>query len=386
MAEKNVKKEINIRNSNIELLRIIIMIMIVGGHFATHGWFDFNHQSITIPRLWWSVIEMGGNFGVVVFVLISGFFLIDNHKLSISLKKIVKLWGQIFFYSIILFGVGVVIGKENCSFINFIIKFFPITFSEWWFASTYFVMYLIHPFLNRLLLSFTEKEYQNFILFCFLVWSIIPTFTNSSFQSNPLVEFVFYYSIAGYIKVFGFRHKISSKRWLMLWFIFSLLKYLSCVCLMFIGLKYKKFSDFSIYFYSRQSILTVFSGISFFMAFVTIEMRYNRFINEIASAVFGVYLLHDSNLLRICLWKDIFHNSSFQDTILIVPYSIGVIFIVYIGCTLIDLGRKYLFERPIFRIINGKLDKWMVIISKMIDFGRKIIFGKEECRSGMHGD
>lgn len=39
------------RNSPIELLRIIVMIMIVGCHFATHGGFEFDNQSITVPRL-----------------------------------------------------------------------------------------------------------------------------------------------------------------------------------------------------------------------------------------------------------------------------------------------------------------------------------------------
>lgn len=61
------------RNSSIELLRIIVMLMIVGCHFATHGGFSFDKQAITIPRLWWNVIEMGGNFGADVFVLISGY-------------------------------------------------------------------------------------------------------------------------------------------------------------------------------------------------------------------------------------------------------------------------------------------------------------------------
>ena len=79
------------RNSNIELLRIIAMLVIVGCHFATHGGFDFNSQSVTLPRLWWNVLEMGGNFGVDVFVLISGYFLIENKKLSVAPKKVLRL-------------------------------------------------------------------------------------------------------------------------------------------------------------------------------------------------------------------------------------------------------------------------------------------------------
>lgn len=82
------------RNSAIELLRIVSMIMIIGCHFATHGGFEFDSRSITVPRLWWNILEMGGNFGVDVFVLISGYFMIENQTL-IKWKKVLKFWGQI---------------------------------------------------------------------------------------------------------------------------------------------------------------------------------------------------------------------------------------------------------------------------------------------------
>lgn len=66
------------RQSNIELMPIVVMMMIVGCHFATHGGFSFDYESITIPRLWWHVLELGGDFGTDVFVMISGYFLISD--------------------------------------------------------------------------------------------------------------------------------------------------------------------------------------------------------------------------------------------------------------------------------------------------------------------
>lgn len=69
------QQQLKIRNSSIELLRILAMIMIVSCHFATHGGFSFDVKIVSIPRLWWSFIEMGGNLGVDIFVLISGYML-----------------------------------------------------------------------------------------------------------------------------------------------------------------------------------------------------------------------------------------------------------------------------------------------------------------------
>lgn len=57
--EKSVQstKIIN-RNTSIELLRIISMIMIMFHHFAYHGNFEWNFNEVTLPHLWYDFILM----------------------------------------------------------------------------------------------------------------------------------------------------------------------------------------------------------------------------------------------------------------------------------------------------------------------------------------
>ena len=64
------------RQSNIELLRIVAMLLIIAHHFSLHGGFVFSTASITVNRLWIQFIQIGGEIGINVFVLISGYFLI----------------------------------------------------------------------------------------------------------------------------------------------------------------------------------------------------------------------------------------------------------------------------------------------------------------------
>lgn len=84
------------RNSSIELLRIISMVMIMFYHFSIHGHFDFATASVSVSRMWLNLISMGGKIGVDLFVLISGYYLISDTK-SLNFKKILKLWGRYFF-------------------------------------------------------------------------------------------------------------------------------------------------------------------------------------------------------------------------------------------------------------------------------------------------
>ncbi len=362
------------RNSAIELLRIFSMFAIVLCHFATHGSFRFSSQSITIPRLWWSFIEMGGNFGVDVFVLISGYFLIDNKNTYFSFTKTMRIWGQIVFYSIFLFVFSFFIGYGRFNLRNIIQTFFPITFSTWWFASTYFVLFLLHPYINKLLHNLEKKQYQKLLIILTICWCIIPTLTNKKFQLSPLLEFVYLYSIAGYIKIYGINHKLKSSHCLGLFCIFTFITYLSCVFFMVAGTKIASFSNHSLYFYERNKLPTLAMALFIFIFFIKMKPFCNNGINKVASATFGVYLLHDSPLLRRFFWIDIFKNASFQNSIWIIFYSIGVCILIYSVCTLMDLARQKFIEGPYMNLLSKHQSKIIRPISFVYDKARKIIF------------
>lgn len=87
-----------VRNSNIELLRIVSMLMIVILHFLMHGqilkWSAFGSKEYAI---YW-MIEAFVFVSVNAFVLISGYFLcLSEFKVS----RLIKIWFQVLFYSII---------------------------------------------------------------------------------------------------------------------------------------------------------------------------------------------------------------------------------------------------------------------------------------------
>ena len=120
--------------------------MIVFHHFAIHGDFEWEASSVPLTRFWYNFIIMGGKIGVDVFVIISGYFLINNNKGWFKLDKIIKLVGQVFFYSIVIYLVFCLTGMRDVGIKSAIKALFPVTFSQWWFASTYFVLFLLHPF------------------------------------------------------------------------------------------------------------------------------------------------------------------------------------------------------------------------------------------------
>lgn len=363
------------RQTNIELLRIISMLMIVFHHFAIHGGFNWETTELTIPHFWYNLIIMGGKIGVNIFVLISGYFLITSKGKIFNIKRILKFWGQIVFYSLGIFLLFSIFETQNFGIKSIIKVLFPITFSAWWFASTYFVLYVIHPFLNMFLNAINKRTYQTLLLILVIIWSVIPTFTTKYFESNSLLWFVTLYAIAGYARLYGFNHMFTSKKYFALFGIFSVLTYLSSAVFTLLGTRHSVFLEHATYFYGMQRIPALLISLTLFMAFATLKMNYHKWINVLASATFGVYLIHDSNLMRKFLWIDVFQNFRYQNSLLLIPYSILVVALVYAVCTLIDLVRQRVFEKPFMSIVNRHADAVFKPFAKICEWFRNIVFG-----------
>lgn len=90
------------RESNIELLRIVSMVLIIMHHFSVHGTFSFTPE-LTFNKVFLQVFGLGGKAGVVAFVMITGYFMVSS---SFKLHKFAKLVGQIWFYSLAMLGVA----------------------------------------------------------------------------------------------------------------------------------------------------------------------------------------------------------------------------------------------------------------------------------------
>lgn len=338
------------RQSNFELLRIIAMIGVIAHHFAYHGGFDFSMENISINRLWIQFILMGGKIGVNIFVLISGYFLIIFS--GGKTKKVLRLWLEIFTYSILIFAVFIFLGLEPFEIKEFIERFFPITYSRWGFASTYFMLFFISPYISMALKGLSKKEYQQLLVLLTICWCIIPTFMRSVYQSNNLLWYVYLYCIAGYFRLYPNKFKLSGKKYILGAMTLIILNFLIVVALDIVGIKFSFFGERAVILYDMQSLPTLLISILMVLGFSKIEIGYKKIINIVASATFGVYLIHDDGYVRSFLWKTLFKNAMFADDMILIPYSIVIIGTVFLVCTLIELIRIYLFEKHYLGLIE----------------------------------
>lgn len=357
MERIKMKSMANTRQSNIELLRIVAMLIIVAHHIAYHSGFAFDSASITFNRLWVQFIEIGGKIGVNIFVLISGYFGVTSSYMKKD--KAVKLWLQIFSYSVLCLLIAILFLDVDFGLKSLIKSFLPITFSQWWFASTYFVLYLLSPYINRFLCSLDKNTYRRFLLLLFFMWCLVPTFLSESWQGNPLLWFAFLYSCSGYVRL---HLNVSTYKKSFAWAgMITLLTYLSVVVFDVLGTKIPLFASHATYFYDMERLPAFLISILVFVGFLNLKIGCIPMVNMISSATFGVYLIHDNPYIRDFLWVRLFKNQNYANSKLLAPYTVLQVIIVFAVCILIELFRMHVIEKR-----YGKCIKWFLNCMKKL--------------------
>lgn len=332
-----------VRKSNIELLRIIVMVMIVAHHFCVHGKFDLSH-TWNLGYFWLRFIQMGGKIAVDVFVLISGYFLVRS---EFHVRKLFTLWTQVAFYAILIYLLFVLAGKAEWSPGTFRGYCLPVTSEVYWFVTAYFAMYLLVPAMNQFLSCLGRRQYLCLLVVLGVLLSVVPTVMLKSVfpfekTGQDILWFVYLYFVAGYIRLYA--RRCSEWFWFLGAMLLGLIDYgLAVYTRMFERGSY--WYRFSYHAYKMENVLILLISVCLFIGFLNLHIGSHKMINRLGSAMFGVYLIHEHPLLRPYLWEDLFRNADFYDSRWLVPYSIVAVFIVFSVCTGIELWRQKLFSR-----------------------------------------
>ncbi len=355
------------RNSNLELLRIISMILIVAHHYSVHG-FTINDMDFSRNKYIVDFLSLGGKLGVNCFILISGYFSI---KSKFTIKKLLKLEGQVLFYSIsflILF-LTVLTPTEPIGIKVILKSLLPIIYSSYWFVTTYIILMILSSYINILILNMNKTIHIKLICILVFIWSIISNFTLGDLSYSNLGCFMTLYLIAAYIRKYVDISNINLKLIRKITTITTLLLFLSVIVFNYIGNKYNIniLLKHSTYFKKDNSILILIISVGLFLICLSYNFH-NSIINRIASTTFGVYLIHDNYFVRPFIWETMLHCKENYYSSYLIIHAICSIIIVYIGCTLIELLRQITIEKVYFKLLESNRIKSLIM--KLNDIAR----------------
>lgn len=344
----------NVRSSNIELLRILMILSIIGHHFVVNSGvvelYDFNN--ITANMIFLQIFGMWGKTAINVFTLITGYFMVNK---DLTVKKILHLYLEMKFYYVLFFVIFLITGYEPFSFKALIkeVLFSTVYEAGILYGGTVLVMYLFVPFINILAKNMSKQQYQLLLLFLLVYFSVFSTF-----MRHDTFDFLFWmvtcYLLGGYIRLYPGKwdkFKIGGA----VTIISVAFMIASIIVVDYIGAKF----GFTNYYYMMQDchkFLAVAASIGIFITFKNLKIPYNKWINTAAATTFGVLMIHaNSNSMRKFLWIDLFDTAGHYHSSALWLYASAVVIVVYVVCVALDCLRITFIEKPFFEWLDQYL-------------------------------
>lgn len=338
-----------LRDSNIELFRIITMITIVAHHYVVNsGLLEVMYKEpYSTNSIFLFILGAWGKIGINCFVFITGYFMC---KSNITAQKFAKLFCEVIFYRIAIYTVFAICGYERVSLGVIIKLLIPVKSVTDNFTGCYLIFFLFIPFVNILLNNIDKKKHILLIILSLFTYSLLASFPEFNVTMNYVSWFIVLYFISSFVRLYPMNIFLKT----LFWGGISIISIFISVASILFCLKIK--DHFGIYdaFYfivDSNKLLAVITSFSLFMFFKNIKVPYNKFINTVASSTFGVLLIHaNSDTMRQWLWRDTLNNVGMYNSPYLYVHAIGSVLSIFIICVMIDQIRIKLIEKPFFKL------------------------------------
>ncbi|WP_191668380.1 acyltransferase family protein [Limosilactobacillus walteri] len=331
------------RQSNIEMLRIVLILMVIILHYLNGEMGGaLSHSKMT--ELYVShFMESLCIVAVNTFILITGYF--SYKKNSVNVNKTVKLFLIMFFYGLVL-TMPILFYKGTLMSLNGIWMIITLSFSQW-FVVIYSILYLLIPYINKLLGTISKRQLQILLMINFIFFYCWPTFfTNVTLADSGygIINFINLYLVGAYIRLYNVN--ISKWFYLLIYFITTVLTF--------------GFSIVADRAYSYSSIFNLISSIALFEFFIHINIGHHNWINQLATYTFAVYIIDVNVPFNKLLYRQVFHSNLYWNSNLLIVNLIITTIGVYLICIAIEFLRRILLDR-LFNMGISKI-KWEISV------------------------
>ena len=274
-----------VRNSNIEILRLVLMVAILGWHILIYGFGLKDMESTTcisegcFPNENMA-LALTSLFAPATycFMFITGYF-----GMNFSLKKFMTLETCLILTALLitvlkyLFGFPV---KPT----QIIYSFIPVSKFTWWFMTYYMLILVISPIINNGIREISKPQFQLIILLL-LAYNILSFIR---LQPNGGSNFIGLFTVFGVGKYCSMYNFDISRRWAFTLFV-------ACFALQLTAMLFcnRYFHSYLFRFLNYNTPLLMIMSISLFYGVKNMKARSNKRINFILRPTLFIYLITD---------------------------------------------------------------------------------------------
>lgn len=348
------------RLPNFELLRIVLMLLIIGGHIAI--WSGKLQEKGTIESTVLNFYRCFTPVGVNAFVIITGYF-----GTSFNLSKLFRIDLKVCFYTWLSFLVAIYLGIHSLNPIKDVLFLFPVLTKKYWFITVYFVLCICSPFINVFLEKGSQKILGNALIMGGCVFYLLATvcFMINAEQiitdaGYGIVNFIYLYCLGYYLRHY-YEEKLNACHYLCIYFI-------ACLGIFAVNMGMSKLMGF--YFDSMISYNTMFTLIGsfgLFMCFKNLQIGDSKLIRWLGQHTLSVYLIHMCPFISTYVFKSLFNAINLSG----ITFTCVLVFLplfIYFGATILDTMVGFVLT-PLEKICIKKINP---IANSFLNRGRII--------------
>ena len=347
------------REGQIELLRVVCMLLILAHHLSWHG--SAMYSPSRTNQALATFLFAGGMTGVNCFVMITGYFLA-----SFKAKRFFATLLQTLFYSVGLTLLAKVAGwRQDVTGETFKNAALILSRSPYWFVTMYLALTAVLPLLQPAVKNLNRNGHLWVLILSTAYLSVIPTLTFQNPASQYFHQFTWFlylYVLGAYFRKFPSRVTRCVPLQGALFLLMVVCIALSCLWGAQHQELFQRVGSRQNFFADKNAVPQLICSCSLFLFFANLRVKPYKWLTLLSGASFGVYLIHDHGLLRGMIWGawlqiwQACQREDFWLTALLAPAGI------YLACAAIDLVRKHLLEKPLLKLLNPvfeKTDGWM---------------------------
>lgn len=355
------------RDSRIDLIRTLSMLMVVILHVIGYGFmnydsvqdkgsiFDLLPFSFLIP-------EVFSFCAVNCFAMVSGYLLYDS---QFHWSRILKLYVHTGFYTVLFLLVFLLFKREAVSAGDIIFALIPIL--DYWYVKAYFGVLFFLPALCNLVVFFSSRLRHCIVLlgiFCFT--SMLPGNIWGTGTAGCTLWLAILFIVGGVIRkneALLRQSKWGKPKWFFLgYFLCAAGLFLICVVYRVIPDNFQRFLPDSRSILMYSSPFVTLEAVCLFIGILLSkphEGKFQRIISRIAPYAFGVYLLHMDPFVKKYLLADVWNRLGLpQSGISVVPAVLGLSVLIFSIGIAVDYLRSLFFSFSRIDSLLQKSNRW----------------------------
>ncbi|MCQ2520954.1 MAG: acyltransferase [Lachnospiraceae bacterium] len=336
------------RNTGLDLLRVISIVLIVFGHMQSESILvNIGIKDDVGVFLFQEILGNGERLAINCFVMVSAWFLVGK---EFSGERFLKMWLRVFIVNVFITIIAVATRIAPLKSVYVMQAFFPIIGRPQWYMCEYLLLLLFAPFISRLMQNVSRRQHKTILLIglIFIIFvetlMVVPT----SFSVPLFSEFIWFtylYLLVGYIKFYPDSKicRFDGVRgiWLAIVGYFSIVFFFVLGSATDIGIINSAANHFAADYAALPGFIC---SLGLFLGLKNVGGKENAIIRCVARNTGYIYMIHAVPVLwrfDFKIWEHIFHISYWYEKGLIYfAVPIILILVVAAGCIIGEVVEK----------------------------------------------